>query len=48
MKRLLSRWVWRLRMARFPRAPRNPRSADGRYISRKQWRLEQMREGLGG
>ena len=46
MKRFLSRWAFRLRMARFPRAPRNPRSADGRFISRKAWRLEQMRAGL--
>lgn len=46
MKRLLSRWLFRLRMSRFPKAPVHPRDADGRYISRRMWRVQQMRAGL--
>jgi hypothetical protein len=45
MIRRLSKLWFRIRMARFPKAPAHPRSADGRYMPRKQWRIEQMRAG---
>lgn len=36
--------LWKLWMhLRFPRAPIHPRTPDGRYQSRKAWRLEQMK-----
>jgi hypothetical protein len=46
MKRLLSRWIFRLRMSRFPKAPVHPVGPDGRFISRRLWRAQQMRGGL--
>lgn len=45
MIRTLSRLIFRIRMKRFPRAPEHPRSPDGRYIKRTDWRLGQMRGG---
>lgn len=38
--------LWKLTMRlRFKRAPEHPRAANGRYISRRDWRLEQMGAG---
>ena len=34
-------WKWTMRL-RFKRAPEHPRAANGRFISRRDWRLEQM------
>ena len=48
MTRFLSRTWFRLRMMRFRKAPANPRGPDGKYVSRRDWRIEQMREGFGG
>ena len=48
MTRFLSRTWFRLRMMRFRKAPANPRGPDGKYVSRRDWRLEKMREGFGG
>jgi hypothetical protein len=43
MTRFLHRLIFRLRMLRYPKAPANPRGADGKYVSRRDWRLEKMR-----
>lgn len=43
IRRWFTKLIFRIRMMRFPRAPQHPRSADGRYIKRTDWRLEQMR-----
>jgi hypothetical protein len=48
MTRFLHRLIFRLRMLRFRRAPVNPRGPDGRFVSRRDWRLSKMREGVGG
>lgn len=48
MTRYLSRITFRIRMMRYPKAPANPRGTDGRFVSRRDWRLAQMREGVGG
>lgn len=48
MTRYLSRTWFRIRLMRYPKAPSHPRAPDGRYISRRDWRLGQMREGVGG
>lgn len=43
---MIARLIFRIRMMRFPKAPVHPRSPDGRYISRRDWRLARMREAL--
>lgn len=48
MMRWLSRIAFRIRVRRFPKAPVNPRAPDGKFISRRDWRLDRMREGFGG
>lgn len=45
---MIARLIFRLRMLRFPKAPTNPRAPDGKFISRRDWRLDRMREGVGG
>lgn len=40
---MIARLIFRFRMLRFPKAPVHPRSPDGRDISRRDWRLAQMR-----
>lgn len=45
---MIARLIFRLRMWRFPKAPANPRAPDGRFMSRRDWRLDRMREGVGG
>ncbi|MBB6424973.1 hypothetical protein [Sphingopyxis sp. JAI128] len=42
MTRWFARTWFRIRMLRFRRAPVNPRASDGRFLSRKHWRLVQM------
>lgn len=48
MIRILSRWAFRLRMSKFPRAPKQPRKPNGQYRSLRDWRLEQMRRAARG
>lgn len=48
MTRALSRLWFRIRMARFPKAPRNLRNRDGTFRSVREWRVEKMREGVSG
>ncbi|MGN7930283.1 hypothetical protein [Sphingopyxis sp. 22461] len=45
---MIARLIFRLRMLRFPKAPTHPRAPDGRFVSRHEWRLAKMREGVGG
>lgn len=43
---MIARLIFRLRMLKFPKAPTHPRNPDGTYQSRRDWRLQRMREGM--
>lgn len=43
MIRYLSKLIFRIRMARFPKLPDRMRGPDGKFISKRDYRTQQMR-----
>lgn len=42
----LSKLIFRIRMMRFPKLPQHMRGPDGKFISKRDWRTQQLRGGL--